>query len=130
MSPRVLLDTHALLWWLADAPNLSDDAKTLIGDPEIDVLVSTGSIWEVAIKARLGRLEMPDDLEGFFSRQLPLNGFTVLPVHLAHGARVRHLEDHHRDPFDRLLVAQAQCEAVPLISKDRWLSAYAIEVIW
>jgi PIN domain nuclease of toxin-antitoxin system len=127
---RILLDTHALLWWLADASDLSDVARKTIGDPATEVLVSTGSIWEVAIKARLGRLDMPDDLEGFFARQLPLNGFAVLPVHLGHAARVRHLDDHHRDPFDRLLIAQAQYEAVPIVSKDRWLNAYAVEIIW
>jgi PIN domain nuclease of toxin-antitoxin system len=127
---RVLLDTHALLWWLADAPDLSDRARNVIADPDTAVLVSTGSIWEVAIKARLGRLDMPDDLDGFFARQLPLNGFTVLPVHLRHAARVRHLQDHHRDPFDRLLVAQAQCEAAALVSKDQWLQGYDVEVIW
>ncbi|MEZ5935893.1 MAG: type II toxin-antitoxin system VapC family toxin [Alphaproteobacteria bacterium] len=127
---RVLLDTHALLWWLAAAPDLSDNARRTIADPENEVLVSICSIWEVAIKARLGRLDMPDDLEGFFADQLPLNGFTVLPIHLHHAARVRHLADHHRDPFDRLLVAQAQCEAVSLVSRDQWLSAYDVETIW
>ena len=127
---RVLLDTHALLWWLEDAPSLSAKARELIADPGTAVLVSTASIWEVAIKARFGRLEVPDDLEGFFTRQLSENGFEVLPVHLRHAALVRHLEDHHRDPFDRLLVAQVQCETIPLVSKDQWLQAYDVEVIW
>lgn len=127
---KLLLDTHALLWWLEDAPALSVVAREVIGDPAAAVLVSTASIWEVAIKARLGRLDVPNDLEGFFTRQLSLNGFEVLPVHLRHAALVRHLDDHHRDPFDRLLVAQAKCETVPLISKDQWLQSYDVEVIW
>ena len=127
---KVLLDTHALLWWLEDAPALSAQAREVIGDPATVVLVSTGSIWEVAIKARLGRLDVPDDLEAFFTRQLSENGFDVLPVHLRHAALVRHLDDHHHDPFDRLLVAQAKSEAVPLVSKDQWLQAYDIELIW
>lgn len=127
---RILLDTHALLWWLEDAPTLSAKAREVIGDSGTAVLVSTASIWEVAIKARLGRLDIPDDLEGFFTRQLSLNGFEVLPVHLRHAALVRHLEDHHRDPFDRLLVAQAQCETMPFVSKDQWLQAYDVELIW
>lgn len=127
---RILLDTHALLWWLEDTPALSAHARAVIGDPGTAVLVSTASIWEVAIKARLGRLDVPDDLEGFFTRQLSENGFDVLPVHLRHAALVRHLDDHHRDPFDRLLVAQARCEVVPLISKDQWLQAYDVEVLW
>ncbi len=109
---------------------LSAKARDVIGDSGTAVLVSTASIWEVAIKARLGRLEVPNDLEGFFTRQLSLNGFEVLPVHLRHAALVRHLEDHHRDPFDRLLVAQAQCETMPLVSKDQWLQAYDVEVMW
>lgn len=127
---KLLLDTHALLWWLEDAPALSVTAREVIGDPAAEVLISTASIWEVAIKARLGRLEVPDDLEAFFTQQLSLNGFEVLPVHLRHAALVRHLDDHHRDPFDRLLVAQAKCETVPLVSKDQWLQAYEVEVIW
>ncbi|MGF1477334.1 MAG: type II toxin-antitoxin system VapC family toxin [Geminicoccaceae bacterium] len=127
---RLLLDTHSLLWWLEDAPALSEKARELISDPTNLVLVSTASIWEVAIKARLGRLDVPDDLESFFTRQLSLNGFDVLPVHLQHAALVRHLDDHHNDPFDRLLVAQARCEKIPLVSKDRWLDAYDVEIIW
>jgi PIN domain nuclease of toxin-antitoxin system len=127
---RVLLDTHALLWWLEDAPALSAQARAVIGDPGTAVLVSTVSIWEVTIKARLDRLDAPDDLEGFFTLQLSENGFDVLPVHLRHAALVRHLDDHHRDPFDRLLVAQARCEVVPLVSKDQWLQAYDVEVMW
>ncbi len=127
---RVLLDTHALLWWLEDTPALSAKAREVIGDPGTTVLVSTVSIWEVAIKARLGRLDVPDDLEGFFTRQLSENGFDVLPVHLRHAALVRHLDDHHRDPFDRLFVSQARCEKVSLVSKDQWLQAYDVEVIW
>lgn len=127
---KVLLDTHALLWWLTDAPALSADAREVIGKRETVVLVSTASIWEVAIKAGLGRLELPDDLEAFFTAQLSQNDFQVLPVHLRHAAAVRHLGDHHRDPFDRLLVAQARSEDAPLVSRDRWLQAYDIEVIW
>lgn len=127
---KLLLDTHALLWWLEDAPSLSAKAKAVISDSAADVLVSTASIWEVAIKARLGRLDLPDDLEAFFTRQLAINGFDILPVHLRHAALVRHLDDHHRDPFDRLLIAQAKSENVPLISRDPKLSAYDVEVIW
>ncbi|MGI9493781.1 MAG: type II toxin-antitoxin system VapC family toxin [Geminicoccaceae bacterium] len=84
----------------------------------------------MTVKARLGRLDMPDDLETFLTRQLSENGFEVLPLHLRHAALVRHLDDHHRDQFGRLLVAQAKCEAVQLVSKDQWLQAYDIKVIW
>jgi len=127
---KLLLDTHALLWWLEDAPALSVKARDIISKPATMVMVSTASIWEVAIKAGLGRLDVPDDLEGFFTEQLSLNDFQILPIHLRHAASVRTLGDHHRDPFDRLLVAQAKSENIPLLTKDQWLQAYEVEVIW
>jgi len=105
-----LLDTHALLWWLADDIRLADAARAAIADSANDAFVSAASAWEIAIKARLGKVSMPDDL----GEQLAANSFTPLPVQLTHALAVRHLPDHHRDPFDRLLVAQAQVEGLTL----------------
>jgi len=125
-----LLDTHVLLWWLQADPRLSEAATKAIAESTTDAFVSVVSIWEIAIKAGLGRLEMPDDLEAFFDRHLSINGFAVLPIQLRHAAAVRNLPNHHRDPFDRLLVAQVQAEDLRLISSDEQLDAYEIDVLW
>ena len=127
---RLLLDTHAFLWWVLDDPRLSTTGRELIADPATEVLFSAVSGWEIAIKARTGRLDLPDDVPGFVLGQLRRNRFSVLPVELRHALRVHGLPDHHRDPFDRLLVAQAEIEAVPLLSRDPLLAAYGIELRW
>lgn len=127
---RLLLDTHAFLWWIADSPQLSGQARQLIGDGENEVLLSAASGWEIAIKARLGRLTLPDEPERFLAEQLAANAFQVLPVHLSHALRVYSLPDHHRDPFDRLLVAQAQVEGMAIVSGDPQLARYLVQVAW
>ena len=127
---RLLLDTHAFLWWVLDDSRLSTTARELIADPATEVLFSTVSGWEIAIKARTGRLDLPEDVPSFVHDQLRRNRFSVLPVELRHALRVHGLPDHHRDPFDRLLVAQAEIEAVPLLSRDPLLAAYGIELRW
>ena len=127
---RLLLDTHAFLWWVLDDPRLSTTGRELIADPATEVLFSAVSGWEIAIKARTGRLDLPKDVPGFVLDQLRRNRLTVLPIELRHALRVHGLPDHHRDPFDRLLVAQAEVEAVPLLSRDPLLAAYGIELRW
>lgn len=128
---RVLLDTHAFLWWGNDDPQLSDLARETISDGNNETFLSVASAWEIAIKASLGKLGgVPDDLEGFFDEQLLVNGFEVLPVRLAHAVGVRHLPYHHRDPFDRMLVAQAVEEDMPLLSRDGALGAYPVRLLW
>ena len=128
---RVLLDTHAFLWWINDDSRLSRRARRIMGAEANEVFFSTASGWEIAIKARLGRLRLASaDLESFVAEQLASNGFQVLPVNLQHALRTCRLPDHHQDPFDRLLVAQAAVENFPLLSGDRRLSAYAIRVLW
>lgn len=127
---RLLLDTHAFLWWVFDDPRLSAAARTLIAEPEADLLFSTVSAWEIAIKARTGRLDLPADVPGFVTDQVRQNRLQVLPVGLDHALRVHSLPDHHRDPFDRLLVAQAEVENLPLLSRDPLLAAYGIEIRW
>ena len=127
---RLLLDTYAFLWWIFDDPRLSPTARDLIADPAAEILFSAVSAWEVAIKARTGRLDIPADVPAFVQDQVRRNRFTVLPITLPHALRVHALPDHHRDPFDRLLVAQAQVEAVPLLSRDAQLMGYDVDLRW
>src|SRR3712207_613496 len=101
----LLLDTHAFLWWVFDDPKLSPAARDLIADPAAEILFSAVNAWEIVIKAHTGRLDLPADAPGFVADQVRRNGFHVLPVELHHTLRVHHLPDHHKDPFDRLLVA-------------------------
>ncbi len=127
---RLLLDTHAFLWWVFDDARLSPAARDLIADPAAEILFSTVSAWEIAIKAGTGRLDLPADVAAFIVDQVRRNRFRVLAVELPHALRVHALPDHHRDPFDRLLAAQALVEAVPLLSRDRHLAPYEIELRW
>ena len=123
---RLLLDTHALLWWLTDDPALSTPARDALADPGNELLVSAASIWEVAIKRSLGKLTAPDDLPDRIADQ----GFSWLAVSAAHAWQVRELPAHHRDPFDRLLIAQALIEGVAIITTDARFNEYGIEVYW
>ena len=123
---RLLVDTHALLWWLTDDPDLSAMAREALAEPANDVLVSAASVWEIAIKRALGKLEAPDDLPDHIAAQ----GFGWLPVAAEHAWRVRDLPPHHRDPFDRLLVAQALVEHMPIVSADPRLRAYGVDARW
>jgi PIN domain nuclease of toxin-antitoxin system len=123
---RLLVDTHALLWWLADDRALSRAAAEAIADPANELSVSAASIWEIAIKRSLGKVRAPDGLVDHIADA----GFEWLPIRAEHAWRVHELPYHHRDPFDRLLVAQAVCEQVPIISRDPNLAAYGITVHW
>jgi len=123
---RLLVDTDALLWWLTDDPRLSEKAREALADPANDVLVSTASVWEIAIKRALGKLSAPDDLPDHIVAQ----GFSWLPVGAEHAWHVRDLPPHHRDPFDRLLVAQALSERLPIVSADARFGAYGVETRW
>ena len=110
---RLLLDTHVLLWWLADDRKLARNARAIIANPDNDVLVSSASIWEVAIKASLGRIEIElDDFEDAIVR----NGFRSLPIAFRHAVTAGRLPAAHRDPFDRMLVGQAAVEELRLVS--------------
>jgi len=119
----LLLDTHVALWALTDDPRLSQRARALIADPENDVLVSAASVWEVAIKHALGRGDMPisgDQALDWFRQA----GYQLLPIAPEHAAAVEHLPDHHRDPFDRMLVAQATAEPLRLLTHDPLVLRY------
>lgn len=122
---RLLLDTHVLLWWLADDDKLSATARDAIGDAATQIYVSAASAWELAIKASLGKLTAPDDL----TEQLTANSFTPLDISVIHALAVRHLPTHHRDPFDRLLVAQAQAEGLTLVTADKRMKPYDVSLL-
>jgi len=118
---RLLLDTHVLLWWLADDPKLTKAARAIIADPDNEVLVSSVSLWEIAINAALGRIEVElDDLEAAIAR----NGFRPLPIGFRHALTAGSLPIIHRDPFDRMLIAQASVEELRVVSHDRVFERY------
>ena len=127
---KVLIDTHVFLWWITNDPRLSPRAREIIADSANVVFLSAASGWEIAIKAKLGRLRLPDEPERFILKQLELNAIEVLPVQMSHALHVYALPYHHRDPFDRLLIAQARLEKVPILTADPQISRYEVEVIW
>ena len=127
---RALLDTHVFLWWISDDRRLSSWVRTIIGDGNNRLFLSAASGWEIAIKAKLGRLKLPKSLETFVAEQLALNAIESLPVQMSHALHVYTLPVHHRDPFDRLLVAQAQLENLPILTADPQISLYPVETVW
>ena len=127
---RVLLDTHTFLWWIADDPWLSPRAREIISDGENHLFLSAASAWEIAIKARLGRLTIPEPIATFVPAQLAENAIEGLPIGLSHAFHVYSLPDHHRDPFDRMLVAQSQLENLPILTGDPLIAQYPVETIW
>ena len=127
---RVLLDTHALLWWLSDDASLPGSARKIIALPANSVLVSAASAWEIATKVRIGKLPSATDLASDFAAHLDQEGFEVLPISLEHAVRAGLLPGPHRDPFDRMLIAQAQSENIPLVSNDAVFDNYKVRRIW
>jgi PIN domain nuclease of toxin-antitoxin system len=122
---NLLLDTHALLWWLDNPALLSPPARAAIAATENLVYVSAAVAWEISIKHALGKLRCPDDLE----EQLKANHFRPLSVSIAHAMCAGGLPAHHTDPFDRMLVAQAQMERLTLVTRDKHLHPYAIDIL-
>ena len=127
---RLLLDTHVFLWWILDDPRLSARARRLIADPRNEVLFSAASAWEIAVKTAPGRLSLPQRPERFVPRQLAINGFQPLPIRLEHALRVYGLPDHHRDPFDRLLITQAIEDRLTIVTADPQFGKYQVRVVW
>ena len=128
---RVLLDTLAFLWWTSEhGKRLSDRARDLLSDASTDAVVSVASAWEIAIKVAGGRLEIEGDPEEWVPERIQRYGFSPMAVALAHALRAGRLPAIHRDPFDRLLVAQAQVEGIPIVTSDPAISRYDIDVIW
>ena len=127
---RVLLDTHALLWFLLDDPRLSRVARDLIANAQNRPEVSPASYWEIAIKISLGKYELPEPLGAFVDRELADNDIRILPILPRHAAELTDLPFHRRDPFDRLIIAQAMVEDIPVVSTDPLFDPYPVRRIW
>ena len=127
---RLLLDTHAFLWFILDQPQLSAKADALISDPTNDVEVSPASYWEIAIKISLGKYSLPEPFEVFMEREIPANHFRILHIQPRHTAAVSTMPFHHRDPFDRMLIAQSLVEHLPIITSDMAMHRYDADLIW
>jgi PIN domain nuclease of toxin-antitoxin system len=127
---RFLVDTHALLWWLADNPALPKRAREAMADTANVLLVSAASAWEIATNVRLGRLPGAAPLAADFDAVMFREGFTTLAITAEHGIRAGLLPGPHKDPFDRMLIAQAQAENVPMITNERVFEAYGVRRVW
>jgi PIN domain nuclease of toxin-antitoxin system len=127
---RLLVDTHAFLWFVTDDPLLSAAARAHIADPLNEILISLASYWEVAIKVSIGKYPMNVPFDRFFTEGIDGNDISILPVEIRHAAVLSALPMHHKDPFDRMIVAQAMVERIPIVSVDVALDAYGITRIW
>jgi PIN domain nuclease of toxin-antitoxin system len=126
---KLLIDTHTFLWFIHDDPNLSDRAASLL-ESDADLLLSTASLWEIAIKVNLQKLTLPDTYEIFIPHQIQINSIEILPIEMEHLAVAVKLPLHHRDPFDRLLISQAIAEQIAIASIDQKFDSYAIDRLW
>jgi PIN domain nuclease of toxin-antitoxin system len=126
----LLLDTHAFLWFLLDDPKLRVTARSLIADPRNDIEVSPATYWEIAIKIALRKYALPEPFEVFMEREIEINNFRILHIEVKHVALLTTMSFHHRDPFDRLLIAQAIAERIPIVSNDTAFDAYPITRLW
>jgi PIN domain nuclease of toxin-antitoxin system len=122
---RLLLDTHVFLWWLADSAELSGVARKAIADERNEVFVSAATGWEISIKRAIGKLKAPDNLDALIEE----SGFTSLPISFFHGEQAGALPVHHKDPFDRMLIAQAQAEGLIIVTRDPWIPRYGIRTL-
>jgi PIN domain nuclease of toxin-antitoxin system len=127
---KILLDTHAFLWFVLGDSRLSPQARLVVEDASNEVLISPASYWEIAIKISIGKYRLHDSYETFWRKGMDDNSFDVLPIELSHTTRLLSMPHTHRDPFDRLLVAQAIVEGIPLISSDPIFDSYGINRIW
>jgi PIN domain nuclease of toxin-antitoxin system len=127
---RLLLDTHTFLWFVTDDPLLSAAALALIVDPINEIVLSPASYWEVAIKVSIGKYPMTVPFDRFFTEGVVGNDISILPLEIRHAAVLSSLPMHHKDPFDRMIIAQAIVEQVPIVSIDEALDAYGITRIW
>ncbi len=120
-----MLDTHAFLWWLSDDPRLGPKARELIANADNQIFVSAATAWEISIKKSIGKLEAPDDLDSVAEEE----GFDKLPISFFHGERAGDLPQHHRDPFDRMLIAQSQAEGLEIVTADDAIPGYAVKIV-
>lgn len=127
---KIILDTNSFLWFITDDSKLSTPAYKLIEDIENTRLLSVASLWEIAIKMSIGKLELTSNYEDFFSIQLKQNYIDIFSITLSHLAKVRDLPFHHKDPFDRLIIAQSLTENIPVVSNDKQFDKYGIQRLW
>lgn len=127
---KLLLDTHAFLWWVADDPQLSQTAKNMISNSDNTVYFSVVSAWEIIIKVGTGKLSLPENPEIYIPSRLISNQFETLPVFMSHVLQINRLANFHKDPFDRLLIAQSLVEDIPIVTIDGLITQYPVKIIW
>ena len=127
---KLLLDTHTFIWWANEPEKLSQKAKIVCQDNISTLILSVVSVWEMQIKMQLGKLRISRPIEELITAQQQTNGLQVLPIELAHVLSLSGLPPHHKDPFDRLLIAQANVEGATLVSLDPAFSSYSVNVLW
>ena len=123
---RLPVDSNAFLWWSEASPRLGTGARQAIGDRANEMVISIAALWEITIKTSLGKLTVPSDIETMVMTQ----GFSVLPIGFDHLRRVEALPQIHKDPFDRLIIAQALCAGIPIATADRRFAAYGVQIVW
>jgi PIN domain nuclease of toxin-antitoxin system len=123
---RCLLDTHIFIWWILDHPKLSRSSRETIADPTNELFFSSASAWEIVIKSTLGKLSLPENPVQWIRKHLDFNRIQALPITVEHALMLHELPSLHRDPFDRIMVAQARCEDLTIITDDEWILKYEI----
>ena len=127
---RALLDSHTFIWWTLDAPNLSSRCRDILADGENDIALSVARLYEIAYKAGRGRLTLPESPDVYLRSRLAANDFDTIAIEAPHALRAATLPQIHRDPFDRIIVAQAQIESIPILTADPAIGRYDVETIW
>lgn len=127
---KALLDTHVFLWWIMNDPHLPQPVREIIADGTNELFLSSASCWEIAVKAHIGRITLPAKPDVFIPDQMAINAIHGLPIHPSHALHVFNLPLLHRDPFDRIIVAQSQLEKLTVITSDTLISRYKVETIW
>ncbi len=127
---RILIDTHCWLWWITEPNKLQDGARRQIQDRNNTICLSAASSWEIAIKYSIGKLELPEPPERFVPKRLARDAISSLGIEHIHALHVASLPFHHRDPFDRLIISQAQIEHIPIMTVDLQFEPYDVEIIW
>jgi PIN domain nuclease of toxin-antitoxin system len=127
---RAILDTHAMLWWVTNNSQLSQTVRDIIVDPDSTLYLSVASSWEIIIKFNTGKLPLPAPPTQFIQSCLDVSHFESMAIELPHVFQLNTLPDHHKDPFDRILIAQAQIENIPILTVDKLIVQYPVQTIW
>jgi PIN domain nuclease of toxin-antitoxin system len=127
---RAILDTHTILWWVTNNPQLSQVVRNMITDSSNTFYLSVASSWEIIIKFNTGKLPLPEPPIQFIQSCLSVNHFESMSIELSHVLQLNTLPNHHKDPFDRILIAQAQVENIPILTLDKLIVQYPVQTIW